>query len=460
MAQDRSYYTLKAVARSLLLLAALMLMPVHQAFAEDPIAAPAPAAAPTNATPITATTESKPEKSQCTSFNERISEIFSESSGPSEFGQISGTTQTGILSQIYEFITSIVNEATQKIFENFTQNEAYQNAVYGAVVLSITLFGVFFMIGLVQLTAGQVLVRLIKIGLIFTVISPTGWEFFSEYMVAFFNDGTDELVIGVLQIASGGGELPPDATPFYQLDKLGEFLIDPETFMAIFGTFTAGPFGLGMGALLGLAFAAFIKMLIEALRLYAVTFVVRSLLLGLAPIFIVFLLFEKTKQLFTSWLNAIISTALQPILLFTFLAFFTVMMQSATQNMFSVELCYIEGSGLEGTSNEVSGWHFRDPNPPYNVITEDLTWEGATSCLLRDTGVDNGEDCPEFPIKIVDVLTFLMLVFLCSRFAEVVDRVSNELAGTFISLDPAGKFDQILSQIGQGGQSQPAAGKK
>ncbi|MFZ4125961.1 MAG: type IV secretion system protein, partial [Rickettsiales bacterium] len=301
--------------------------------------------------------------------------------------------------------------------------------------------------------------RLIKIGLIFSVISPSGWEFFSEYMVEAFNKGTDELVMGVLQIAAGGAPLPADATPFYQLDKLGEFLINPETFMAIFGTFMAGPFGLGMGALLGMAFAAFIKMLIEALRLYAVCFVVRSLLLGLAPIFIVFLLFEKTKQMFTSWLNSLISTALQPILLFTFLAFFTVMMQSATQNMFSVELCYTEDSEVtNGTTNRVSTWKFRDRETG-EIIEGDMTWQGAASCLARDTGVDSGEDCPEFPIKIVDVLTFLLLVFLCSRFAEVVDRVSNELAGTLIALDPAGKFDQLMGQIGQGGgQSQQNTG--
>ena len=122
--------------------------------------------------------------------------------------------------------------------------------------------------------------------------------------------------------------------------------------------------------------------------------------------------------------------------------------------MFSVELCYTEGTGVEGTSNEVSGWRFRDPDTG-TIIDGDMTWEGAATCLMRDTGVDSGEDCPEFPIKIIDVLSFLLLVFLCSRFAEVVDRVSNELAGTLIALDPAGKFDQLMSQMGQGGQQSP-----
>jgi type IV secretory pathway VirB6-like protein len=394
----------------------------------------------------------------CTNFQERFSQTNDPSSG--------SANNQGLLSQIYLFIKDIVDDATKKIFENFTKNAGYKQAVYAATVLSVILFGVFFTIGLVQLSAGQLLVRLLKIAIIFTVISPSGWTFFSENVVRFFNDGTDELVTGILQIAAGGVPAPPGSTPFYQLDKLGEFLINPETLIAILGSLTTGPFGLGMGALLGLAFGAFLKMLIEALRIYAVSFVVRSLLLGLAPIFIVFLLFEKTKQLFSTWLNSLVSTALQPILLFLFLAFFVVMLESATKNMFNTELCYVEFAQGTGSTNRISGWRFLDPATNEAMTGED-TWQGPLACLLRDNGAtagsasaitgSSGEDCPEFPIKILDVLSFLMLVFLASRFAEVIDRVANELSSTFIALDPAGRMDQFMSQRTPGTQPPPAA---
>lgn len=389
----------------------------------------------------------------CTSFGERMDDIFGTGATTP-----TGAADQGILSQIYLFITGIVDGATQKIFESFTDNSGYQKAVYAATILSVVLFGVFFTIGLVQLTAGQLLVRLFKIGIIFSVVSAGGWTFFSQYAVAFFNDGTDELVKGVLQIASGGAAPPAGSTPFYQLDRLGEFIINPDTLIAVIGSLTSGPFGMGMGALMMMSFGAFIMMLVAALRSYAVCYVVRSLLLGLAPIFIVFLLFERTKQLFNSWLNSLISCSLQPILLFTFLAFFVVMMESATKNMFSAELCYVEFEQLVGTSNRAASFRFVDPATG-EIMTDESTFRGNLSCLLRSTtgvsiptGTPSGSgtpECAEFPIKIIDIMTFLMLVFLASRFSEVIDRVANELSNTFIQLDPAGKFDQFMSESGR-----------
>lgn len=399
----------------------------------------------------------------CTNFRERMDEIFGK--GPTVTpapapGGGPATPQKGILTQIYDFIKEIVDDATKTIFKSFVQNSNYQMAVYAATVLSVALFGVFFTIGLVQLTAGQVLMRLIKIGVIFSVVSPGGWGFFNDIVVNFFNNGTDEIVTGVIRIAAGGGSIPPDASPFYQLDKLGEFLINPQTLTMILGSLTSGPFGMGMGALSMMAFGAFLKMLIDALRSYAICFVVRSLLLGLAPIFIVFLLFERTKQLFNTWLNSLISCSLQPILLFTFLAFFTVMLESATKNMFSAELCFAEFEQAVGSTNRISGWRFKSADGS-EILIDENTWRGNLSCLLRGSAPAGGAtptggaaatpDCPEFPIKILDVLTFLMLVFLASRFAEVIDRVANELSSTFIALDPAGKMDQFMNEAMSGG---------
>lgn len=390
----------------------------------------------------------------CTNFQDRMNDIFTTTAGPLTPGGGSGK---GILTQIYTYIKDIVDDATKTIFESFTKNAGYQQAVYGATILSVILFGVFFTIGLVQLTAGQLLVRLFKIGIIFSVASPTGWTFFSQYAVKFFNDGTDEIVMGVLNIATGG-TVPAGASPFYQLDKLGEFLINPQTLTMIVGSLTSGPFGMGMFALTAIGFGAFLRMLINALRSYAVCFVVRSLLLGLAPIFIVFLLFERTKQLFNTWLNSLISCSLQPILLFTFLAFFTVMLESATKNMFSAELCFTEFVQGTGSSNRISGWRFVDPVT--GVQVDEDTWMGNLGCLFRSDGTLAAKDeCPEFPIKIIDVLTFVMLIFLASRFSEVIDRIANELSSTFIALDPAGKMDQFMSELGNGGRAgAPARG--
>lgn len=374
---------------------------------------------------------------QCTDIQGKKEEAFN------------GNGEPGLLSEIYNFIKEVVGTATEKLFSAFTDNEGYQNAVFWAMTLMVVFFGIAFTIGIVQVSFQQVLTRMIKLGLIATLISPAGWTFFSDYMVTFFMDGTDDLVKGIVQIGAGTvTPLPADATPFFQLDKLAEFLIQPDTIIAIMGaTFAGGPYGMMMGGLLAIAGWGFIQLIIKALKVYAVTFVGRSLLLGVAPIFIVFLLFERTKQMFTSWLNALLSMSLQPILLFTFLSFFLVLVESAAKDMLRTELCWSEFSLVQGTTDKISFWRFKDPISG-ELQTSQLTWEGSIQCLIEGKG-KGGASCPEFPINIIDILSFLILVYLAQRFADVIDRIANELSNTFISLDAGGKIDEFMAKASQ-----------
>lgn len=347
----------------------------------------------------------------------------------------------GLLSDIYVYIKSLVSDATEKLFNAFVENDSYQAALAGAVTLTIVIFGAAFTMGVMQVSFGQVLVRLLKIAIIFLLISASGWEFFNGTMVHFFNDGTDELVKGVMEIGTGI-HAPPGATPFYQLDKLAAFIIQPDTLIAIMGAFFAGgPFSLMMGGMMALATAGFISLVVKALRLYAVAYVARALLLGLAPVFFVFLLFERTKNLFMSWLNALLTMSLQPILLFTFLSFFMVLIQTAATDMFHAELCWTEfKSSVDGSQSKPAFWRFVDPDT-HSPIMSDMDWKGAISCRLN-----NGTNCKEFPINIMDVMSFLILIYLAVRFADSIERIANELSNAYLLLDTGGRLDQFFQQ--------------
>ena len=378
----------------------------------------------------------------CTDFEAAKRQMYSNTSG-----------EGGLLSEIYTFIKGVVGDATQRLFSAFTENDAYQAAVGAAMVLMVTFFGVAFTIGVVQVSFQQVLIRLVKLGIVASVISPMGWYFFSDTAVKFFMEGTDDLIKGVVAIGTGVTP-PPNATPFYQFDQLAGYLIQPETFMAIIGAlFSGGPYGLMVGGLMGIAIWGFVSLLINALKNYAVMFVGRSLLLGVGPIFVVFLLFDRTKQLFMSWVQALLSMSLQPILMFTFLSFFMLLIESAGKDMLSADLCWTEFSAVQGTSSQVSFWRFKDPSTG-ELLTSQMTANGAIQCLIGgkgDSGKGDGagsQQCAEFPVNIIDVLSFLVLVYIAQRFGGVIERIANELSNTFISLDQGSKIDEFMKKAG------------
>ncbi len=382
----------------------------------------------------------------CTNFKERKAAVFS--------GTSNGADQNpGLLSEIYTYIKEIVNQATENLFNAFVNSTAYRNAVAAAVTLSVVIFGAAFTMGVVQASFGQVLVRMVKIGIIFTLLSPSGWEFFNGTMVHFFTDGTDELVKGVVAIGTNTdpSTLPADATPFFQFDKLAEFIIHPETIVAILGSMAdKGPFGLMMGGFMAIASVGFVMLVVDALKLYAVTFVARTLLLGLGPVFFCFLLFEKTKNLFMAWLNALITLALQPILLFTFLSFFLILIETAGKDMFNAELCWSEFSSSEGTDIRKSFWRFVNPDTGA-TINSAVSWNGAFECLAQGSQGGSTAECPEFPINVVDILSFLILVYLAQRFSKQIEKIATELGGAYIQLDTGGRLAQFTNALGEKG---------
>ena len=364
------------------------------------------------------------------------------------------TVTSGTLADIYTFIKTVVNDATKKLFNAFTNSQAYQTAVSAALVLMVVFFGVGFTIGVVQVSFGQVLTRLVKIAVVGAIISPGGWTFFNNYVVTFFADGTDDLIKTVMAIGTGSGPAPAGATPFYQLDNIVTFILQPQTIILVLGSlFAGGPFALGMGGLLIMCLWSFFKMVVGALQTYAISYVARALILGVAPIFFVFLLFERTKNLFTSWVNALVNLSLRPILLFTFLSFFMVMIQSAATDMLGVELCWSSYSGsLQGTSNQPSFWRFQDPKTKA-LMQSQLSWKGPVECMFTGKQVD-GKACAPFPINIIDILSFLILVYLAQRFTSVIDQICSELSNAFVSLEGGSSLGAYLQQqnanIGRG----------
>lgn len=374
--------------------------------------------------------------------------------------------QIGVLTEITDYIKQIVlgvdnkgavvgPSITQQLFEAFTQDSSYGVILNTLVMLSVILYAIGFMFGFVQANFGTTLIRLIKIGLIYTILSPSGWAFFNNYVVTFFQKGTDDLIRLVLSI---GSNIPvgPNDPVFAQVDKLSKFFFDPDLIVAILGTLTEGPYGLSMGVLIGFCLMQVLRLFLEALKVYAITLVMRALLLGVAPIFIVFILFDRTKSLFTGWVNVLVNLSLKPILYFTFLSFFIVMIMSAATDMFgvtnaasppsaadwqnSIELCWTETKGGEGTVNKQSSWKLKRGGQQFPDI-EPSNWFGSVSCQLNGGLEKDGTPCKTFPIDIISILTFLILVTIAKQFADVVDSIANEISNSMATLDRETKMD-------------------
>lgn len=363
-------------------------------------------------------------------------------------------SQQGLLTEIEMYLKQEVNKAMVTLYNAITMDGRFQQAVTGALTLFIIIFGIAFMIGMVQLTYGQALVRLMKLAIVVAVTSYSGWMFFNDTAVKFFRDGSDDIIRFVISQTSGvgggasigGGGAGGSGSPvFTELDKIAQNVIKPETMAKVLAAITTSPYGLAMGGLMMIATVAFVKLLVDCLKTYAVCYVARALLFGLAPFFIVFLLFERTKNYFMSWLNAVLNFSLQPVFLFIMLAFMMDLIDQSAKDMLGTEVCWAEFQSTEGSPNKMQFWRFANNG---QVDPSEYDWQGQVSCQTGGGG--GGANCKPFPIDIIDILSFVFLIFLASRFAQNIDQITSQLTNAFINLDHGSRMEQLFQQANKG----------
>ncbi len=350
------------------------------------------------------------------------------------------STNTGIVSAIIDSIRDILygtqgnGGVAQQLFHNITGantgfNNGFFQALAAAVSLYIIIYGISFMLGIVQTTVVDFAMRVIKISVVALLVTPAAWNWFYGTVGVFFHEGADWLIATTLAFVAttGGGS----GSPFALIDQAVAQALSAKMFVTLMATFTTGPYGLLIGLLMFVSLGTFVASLFQAIWVYLMALVVRAFLFGIAPIFIPMVLFSKTQHLFFNWLNQVVNTMLQPVFLFTFLSFFLMLMQAAMAKILGVPVCLVPGTGLfRGTPMDEQLWRFKVNDSPYGGA---WGWNGP----IDFPGVG-------FPINITDVLVFLILVQLAWRFNSVALNVAREISSAAMNLNMQGAFSSFL----------------
>lgn len=192
------------------------------------------------------------------------------------------------------------------------------------LVLYVIIFAISFTIGLEQLSVGEVAKRLIKILLIwvFATQSQYALGIMYQFYIWALKDG-----IGIV-LSSGEGSKSA-VHILHNIDQLAtqvfytqECSMTGRAVTVIFGVgalvampggFIIGPALIAQGLM---TFFVFVRTIIT----YLVSIIFLVFFLSLGPIYLCFALFKSTQQVFNSWLGHLTSYALQPVIIFAYLA--------------------------------------------------------------------------------------------------------------------------------------------
>ena len=237
-----------------------------------------------------------------------------------------GSSISGYLSWFFNYIVVTAQLASNELYNTLVKR---LNIVVSAMLsIYISISGISYLAGLSQMTQKDFMTKAIKIGIVILVMQGGNITIYSSessneapiyiYFMSFFINALRD-VFGFIQ-NTGAIRTAEEASAF--LEPL------MKTFHVFYNGAIWSKLLLGIVTVIGVfvivyAIIIVIEYTIITLKV-VVTFIICTImtyiLFSMAPIFISFILFERTKGFFQSWVKLILSLTMQPI--FVIIAFF------------------------------------------------------------------------------------------------------------------------------------------
>lgn len=367
----------------------------------------------------------------------------------------------GVLCTVTKIIMGLLNSASMAIVNATAGNTEFQSAVLAALTLYVTIYGAMVVLGLVNVALGDALVRVAKLAVVAMVLSSETIMTLFHMIRCFFIEGTTYLIHAVMQVgleavvnlgAAGEVDVYSDyiapapnndlcgtsfsdtdsATgPLVILEALLTQVFSAHMLLTLITLMLSKVYGFLLGIFLIFGLIGFVMALLKAVTVYLTALIAQYLLLSLLPIFIVFVLFEKTKHLFDGWINQLVTYSLTPIFLFAYISLFVVVVSASLAQILDVRICWAKWFTI--------AWVFD--------ITKPFFFEWGVPQPMVDT-----------PFGFFEVLIFVLLVFLMKEFEDSVEALAQDIGNSYVYVNRAanqlqgwfkGKGNQMKSKAVQ-----------
>ncbi len=353
----------------------------------------------------------------------------------------------GFLETAAQVFLNPSEELITSFYNAFINSATYKNIFYICSILFVIFIPVGFFTAYLQLSLQQLLVILIRFAIISSLLSPTGWELFDKYVKTFFWEGSNnlaKLVVDTTNLSIKGEQSVAieigdsiDSNVLSDADNVLLMLFSSAINTKLVALILSHDFGLLIVLALYFTFYIYIFAILKLAVILIFLFIAMSILLSIAPIFLIFGLFQYTReQYFEKWLQSLISVSLQPMMLFTFFGMFLAVVNSYIYDMLYYDACWyiivdllIEKIGFwkvsqaYGDIDSISGIRPKIEGSP-NIKLEDIFLLFLSAMVIRYI-VDK---VPEISEKIAGGFSLGSINDITNKTLSGVEKFGEEFA--------------------------------
>jgi type IV secretory pathway VirB6-like protein len=257
----------------------------------------------------------------------------------------------------------------------------WQTVLSSMIVLSIMFFGAAIAMGMVQANPYTVVLYIIKVMAVYYL--ATDWTVFFDFVVKAV-EGLVEGLSAVMAATFAGPAGEPDNL-FENVDRILFMYLTGDYWKVLAASASMGFSGFVYSFGLLAVIVTYVWGVVGALKVYIIAIIARHLMYAVAPIYLTFLLFEKTKSLFDAWIEQIVNFTLQPIFLFAFFGMFNQMILNFLGNIAGADasVCLLPYLPL-GMSFGFETWQFSVGGSPVTGADAvvPLDWWALMSLLV------------------------------------------------------------------------------
>lgn len=267
-------------------------------------------------------------------------------------------TQKGFIEKNFDKFNDIIVGVTKIISKSLFENTQFLSVVRAFLVLYVVWSAMQFLMGSIRMTLNELLGRLLKFSIVSVLLTPTSFDFFNTYLLnVFMGNDPNNNYAGIAQEVAGYIErvtlfydpasnntprfaMPEDPTPLSVFDIILQMISSLNLHIKIWALlFYKWYFAYIILLYMGIFYMAAI--VLRGTMLWFVATLRIALLLAVAPLFIMLMLFNVTKNYFDNWLKQMMGAALTLIIVAASIALLIGLLTSQLQNLLNYEVCNV-----------------------------------------------------------------------------------------------------------------------
>jgi len=249
-----------------------------------------------------------------------------------------------VLNPLFENLKNTIKDVAKTVFKNMTCYQGiggsgsctnFFNYIKGLLTLYIMIYGMMFLLGMVQISQTDLVIRVVKIGIVAGLMNDKTFEFFNIYVFDFVTNFSDNIIANISGYSLFSGSVSV-SNPFMFMNEVFTKIFLSKTFSAqIMALLSMGINGVIYFILMIVCIGIVVMVGFRALAVYIMAYFAIAVLIGLAPLFLTFVLFDKTRYLFDNWAKFTIRYMIEPTIMLAGIIILT--------QLFTIYLDYVIG---------------------------------------------------------------------------------------------------------------------